>query len=128
MGLPNFAAMQQGPRRGIPHSRGLDLSMGPIVRGGQLVDMVPHIASDGADGDYRAILSEYVESKKFYPEQARDNNQQGTVIIRALITRDGTVKDVHLVETSESRPLGSCVAEHVSRQAPAAVSRRHEGE
>ena len=105
MGLPNFAAMPRGPRFGAPHSRGLDLSMGPVVQGGRLVDMVPHISSDGADGDYREALSNYVEGHKFYPEQARSNGEEGTVVIRALITRDGTVKDVHLVETSQSRPL-----------------------
>ena len=105
LSLPNFAANPHSASRGLRNSRSLDLSMGPVVEGGQLRDLVPHIASAGADGDYMERLGEYVETHKYYPEQAGRNGEQGTVVVRALIARDGTVKDVHLEETSESRML-----------------------
>ncbi len=105
MNLPNFAAMGRTPVRGLHNSRSIDLSMGPVIEGGQLKDAVPHIASPGADGDYMELLSNYVETHKYYPEQAGRNGEQGTATIKAMITRDGTVKDVRLEESSESRLL-----------------------
>jgi TonB family protein len=105
MNLPNFAAMGRHPVRGLHNSRSIDLSMGPVIEGGQLKDAVPHIASPGADGDYMELLSNYVETHKFYPEQAGRNGEQGTATIKALISRDGTVKDVRLEESSEYRML-----------------------
>ena len=105
MALPNFAGGPQRPTHGLRNSRSMDLSMGPVIEGGQLRDAVPHVASAGADGDYMEALGEYVETHKFYPELAGRNGEQGTVVVRALIARDGTVKDVRLEQTSESRLL-----------------------
>ncbi len=105
MALPNFAAEPSRPSHGLRDSRSMDLSMGPVVQGGELRDAVPHVASAGADGDYMGLLGEYVETHKFYPELAGRNGEQGTVVVRALIARDGTVKDVRLDQTSESRML-----------------------
>ena len=92
-------------RNGLHGSKSLDLSMGLLIEGGQLKDAVPHVSSPGADGDYLELLSEYVETHKFYPERAAANGEDGVAVIRATIARDGTVKDVHLVESSGSRDL-----------------------
>jgi TonB family protein len=105
MALPNFAARPPSHARGLRNSRSFDLSMGPVIEGGQLKDAVPHIASPGADGDYMELLSEYVETHKYYPEEAGRNGEQGTATIKALIARDGTVKDVRLEQSSDSRML-----------------------
>jgi TonB family protein len=105
MNLPNFAARSARPTRGLHNSHSYDLSMGPVIEGGELKDAVPHIASPGADGDYMQLLSDYVETHKYYPEQAGRNGEQGTATIKAVIARDGTVKDVHLEQSSESRML-----------------------
>ena len=92
-------------RNGLHGSKSLDLSMGLLIEGGQLKDAVPHVSSPGADGDYLELLSEYVETHKFYPERAASNGEDGVAVIRATIARDGTVTDVHLVESSGSRDL-----------------------
>ena len=92
-------------RNGLHGSKSLDLSMGLLIEGGQLKDAVPHVSSPGADGDYLELLSEYVETHKFYPERAAANREDGVAVIRATIARDGTVRDVHLVESSGSRDL-----------------------
>ena len=89
-------------RRGLRGSKSLDLSLGMLVRGGMLQEAVPHVTSPGADGDYLELLNEYVETHKYYPEQAAANNEAGVSVIRATILRDGTVKDVQLVESSGS--------------------------
>jgi TonB family protein len=105
MALPSFAQHAPSHARGMRNSRSMDLSMGPVIEGGQLRDAVPHIASAGADGDYMERLSEYVESHKYYPEQAGRNGEQGTAVVSVLMSRDGTVKDVRLEQSSESRML-----------------------
>jgi len=92
-------------RNGLHGSKSLDLSMGLLIEGGQLKDAVPHVSSPGADGDYLELLNEYVETHKFYPERAANNGEDGVAVVRATIERDGTVKDVHLVESSGSRDL-----------------------
>ena len=83
--------------------------MGPVIQGGQLRDAVPHIASAGADGDYMEMLSEYVETHKYYPEQAGRNGEQGTAVVKVLMARDGTVKDVRLEQSSESHMLDAAL-------------------
>ena len=105
MNLPNFASHAPSHARGLRNSRSMDLSMGPLIEGGQLRDAVPHIASNGENGDYDELLTEYVETHKYYPEQAGRNGEQGTATIKALIARDGTVKNVRLEQSSESRML-----------------------
>jgi TonB family protein len=92
-------------QRGVRGSHGLSLALGMTVRGGQLIDAVPHITAPGANGEYLDALSDYVESHKFYPEDAAQNGEQGTAVIKATIARDGTVKDVKLVESSGSQTL-----------------------
>jgi protein TonB len=91
--------------RGLHNSHSLDLSMGPMIEGGQVREAIPHIASAGADGDYLERLSEYVETHKYYPESAARVGEDGISIIRALIRRDGTVENVQLEQSSGSRTL-----------------------
>lgn len=91
--------------RGMVGSRSLNLAMGLLIQGGQLKEVVPHVSSPGANGEYLEILSEYVESHKYYPERAAQNGEDGVSVIKITITRDGTVKDVGLVETSGSHEL-----------------------
>lgn len=90
---------------GLRGSRSLDLSLGLTVKGGQLRDAVPHVSSPGADGDYIEALTAYVETHKFYPERAAREGESGTAVIKAVIARDGRVKDVRLVESSGSKWL-----------------------
>ena len=105
MAVQNFAPHAASHARGLHNSRSMDLSMGPLIEGGQLRDAVPHVSSAGADGDYDELLTEYVETHKYYPEQAGRNGEQGTATIKALVSRDGTVKSARLEQSSESRML-----------------------
>lgn len=93
------------PPRGLRHSRSLDLSVRPEVRGGQIVDAVAHVISPGASSDYLAGISEYVETHKFYPPESAANGEQGTSVIEVTIARDGRVRDVRLRESAGSRWL-----------------------
>jgi protein TonB len=107
-GMPIYGAPSEAPQRvprGLRGSHSMNLALGLDVQGGQLREAVPHVSSPGADGDYLERLSDYVETHKFYPELAAKNREAGVAVIKATILRDGTVKDVRLVESSGSRTL-----------------------
>ncbi len=91
--------------QGLRNSRSLDLAMGPVIAGGTIHDAVPHVSSPGASSDYLEGISEYIETHKFYPEQAAEAGEEGTSVISVTIARDGRVKDVHLVESAGSNWL-----------------------
>ncbi|HWA81655.1 MAG TPA: TonB family protein [Acetobacteraceae bacterium] len=57
--------------------------------------------------DWRAELTQWVNARKYYPEQALELGQQGSVMIRLVIARDGSVRDVQLLQSSGSPFLDS---------------------
>ncbi len=57
--------------------------------------------------DWRAELTQWVNERKYYPEQALELGQQGSVMIRLVIARNGSVLSDTLVESSGSPFLDS---------------------
>jgi periplasmic protein TonB len=92
-------------RRGTPSSRNLDLALGPMVRDGKLLDPVSHMNAPGATADWRNAVSAWVAAHKYYPEQAAEQGEDGVSVIRAVISRDGTVQSVQLLNRSGSQWL-----------------------
>lgn len=101
----SFAPAPPMAYRGLRHSKSLDLSMGPVIAGGRIQDAVAHVSSPGASADYIEGISEYVETHKFYPQQAADNGDEGTSVLEVTISRDGRVRNVRLVASAGSRWL-----------------------
>jgi|GEM_PF-2850174 protein TonB len=105
-----FSLAPRQPRSlsaGLPGSRSLDLSAGPVVRGGRLTDAVAHVVGPGGAADYMELLSEFIETHKYYPPSALADNEEGTAAISITIERDGTVRSLRLVSSSGSRILDS---------------------
>ncbi len=103
-----FSLAPQGPRSaasGLPNSRSLDLSAGPVIRGGRLTDSVAHVVGQGGRADYLALLSEFIETHKYYPEGAARNGEEGSATVRLTVMRDGTVRALSLVASSGSSLL-----------------------
>ncbi len=90
---------------GLSNSRAIDLAAGPVVRNGRLVDQVAHTIGTHGYGDYMELLDDFVESHKYYPQDAADNGEQGTAVLEVTVTRDGTVKNLRLVSSSGSPTL-----------------------
>ena len=90
---------------GAEAAAGTTLSMGAFAHGGQALDATAHISMPGAHGDYDELLFEYAVRHLSYPENAASNDEDGTVIIRVRIARDGTVTDVKLLKSSVYRVL-----------------------
>jgi TonB family protein len=93
------------PPAGLRNSRGLDLSAGPVVRGGRLVDSVAHVVGPGGRGDYLALLSEFIETHKYYPPEAARNGEDGSATVELTVRRDGKVEALNLVTSSGSELL-----------------------
>ena len=90
---------------GLRNSRSLDLAEGPVISGGQLHDAVTHVIGPSGPQDYMALLSEYIETHKYYPESAAASGEQGVAAVRVTIERDGSVSGLSLAESSGSRTL-----------------------
>ncbi len=90
---------------GLRNSRSLDLSAGPVVRGGRLTDAVAHVVGQGGAADYLALLSEFIETHKYYPEGAAQNGEEGSATVQLTVLRDGTVKRLNLTSSSGSSLL-----------------------
>jgi protein TonB len=90
---------------GLRSSRGLDLSAGPVIRGGRLTDSVAHVVGQGGAADYLALLSEFIETHKYYPEGAAQNGEEGSATVELTVRRDGTVRALSLASSSGSSLL-----------------------
>jgi len=96
---------ERGASAGLRSSRSLDLSAGPVIRGGRLTDAVAHVVGPGGTADYLALLSEFIETHKYYPEGAARNGEEGSATVRLTVLRDGTVKGLDLLSSSGSSLL-----------------------
>lgn len=90
---------------GLRNSRSLDLSAGPVISGGRLRDSVAHVVGQGGEADYLALLSEFIETHKYYPEGAANNGEEGSATVRLTVRRDGTVEGLDLTSSSGSSLL-----------------------
>jgi protein TonB len=96
---------QQEASGGLRNSRSLDLSAGPVIRGGHLRDSVAHVVGPGGEADYLALLSEFSETHKYYPEGAARNGEEGSATVRLTVRRDGTVEALDITSSSGSSLL-----------------------
>jgi periplasmic protein TonB len=49
---------------------------------------------------YRALLSEWLEAHKRYPESARDQDEQGSAVLRFVVERSGRVAQYAVVKST----------------------------
>lgn len=83
-------------------SKGLDLTLGPKAGGGLKSESEPDYSGPNLGSDWMAALRAWVNARKYYPEAAVMNGDQGVSVVRVVMERDGTVRSVVL-----ERPSGS---------------------
>jgi periplasmic protein TonB len=49
---------------------------------------------------YRALLSEWIESHKRYPESTREPNEEGSAVLRFVVERSGRVTEFAIIKSS----------------------------
>lgn len=72
----------------------------------------------GAEADYYALLQTWLEKHKRYPRRAKLRNQQGVVLLRFVVARDGKVTDFSIEQSSAHKLLDDEVRKMIERSQP----------
>ncbi len=96
----NASPSQNAPGR---PSRGFDLS--PSLQGGPDTASLGYVSGAKPSGDWMSALRKWVDARKYYPEQAIAQMEQGSVTLMIDIDRTGKVLQVRLAGTSQSQFL-----------------------
>ncbi len=83
----------------------INLSLGPMVQGGQLSMPFSMRGGHGMTSDYQSMIDDWVEAHKYYPEAAARRGHDGNVTIHVTWNRDGKVLDVQLESGSGDQDL-----------------------
>ncbi len=84
-------------------SRGFDLSTAP--QGGPESSSLGYVSGAKPSGDWMSALRRWVDARKYYPEQAIAQLEQGNVTLLVNIDRSGRVLSVQLADSSRSQFL-----------------------
>ncbi|HYZ64982.1 MAG TPA: TonB family protein, partial [Acetobacteraceae bacterium] len=91
--------------RGTVASRAIDLSPGPPRDGPSRSDPYAQIRARNASVDWNRALEAYWLRHRYYPRQAAEAGEDGTVVIELTVARSGRVESVQLVSRSGSQWL-----------------------
>ena len=67
---------------------------------------------------YLAALAAEIDRNKYYPLSSRRRGEEGTVLVRFVIQKDGDFSDLSVVESSGSRRLDKAALKTLRRVAP----------
>jgi protein TonB len=67
------------------------------------------------ESHYLTSVRNSIEAHKFYPARARRRHEQGTVMLRLVLRRDGSVGEVSLAASSGAGVLDDAALEAVRR-------------
>ncbi len=95
-------------RRGRASGSGapMDLSLGPLVRGGKL--LTPYASTStikGVSDDYGDEIGAWIRRHMYYPEDAARRGEDGPSHVHVVLDRQGRVKSIRLVDSSGSLAL-----------------------
>jgi protein TonB len=102
-GGPAARSPSQPRTSSAPHRAGtIDMSLGPSAKG--ILNNTPKSDLDTEEGgpDWRNALAQWVAEHAYYPEQARNNNEEGDVTVHVRADHDGRVREVQLTRKSGS--------------------------
>ncbi|MBV8915372.1 MAG: energy transducer TonB, partial [Acetobacteraceae bacterium] len=86
-------------------SRAIDLSLGPPRQGPLRSDPYADIRAANASADWNRGLMAYWLRHRYYPQQAVENGEDGTVVIELTVNRSGHVEAVDVKSRSGSQWL-----------------------
>lgn len=85
------------------------------------VQTIPVRAAPAPQRDYGWLaetLRERIEELKRYPPMARMNNWQGKVVLKFVVTEDGTVENLEVVQSSGHAVLDEAAMDTIRRASP----------
>jgi periplasmic protein TonB len=89
-----------------PQEMALPLPTAPAPR---VASLPPPVQAPVISADYRAMLSNWLESHKRYPEDARQRGEEGRAVLRFRIDRSGRVLDYAVVSSTGYGDLDAAV-------------------
>ncbi len=96
---PSFAAAPPAPT--MPAYRTTPAAMAPTQQAALPPARVPAPASSGTvSRGYEALLGEWLNSHKRYPESAREHGEEGRAVLRFAVERNGRVSQFAVVRSS----------------------------
>jgi len=109
--LPRVARPAPASRPAAPPVRTLNSVEPPTQSSGPLQQAAPAIPGPAAQAQtevsasWRSALANWLQSYRTYPDEARRRAEEGTVLVRFSVARDGHVLEVTLVRGSGSPTL-----------------------
>lgn len=88
-----------------PGLHGLNLAVGPVIQNGRITESVTHVRGAHGNEDYAEEIRAFVETHKYYPQQAAQNGEEGAATLTVTIRRDGSIKHLQWVSRSGSALL-----------------------
>lgn len=109
--LPRVTRPVPASRPAAPPVRTLNSVEPPTQSSGPLQQAAPAIPAPAAQAQnevsagWRSALANWLQSHRTYPDEARRRAEEGTVLVRFSVARDGHVLEVTLVRSSGSPTL-----------------------
>jgi TonB family protein len=88
------------PTQHIPGT--IDMSLGPASKGAANASPLSDNDAEAEGADWRNALSRWVAEHAYYPEQARQNGDEGDARVHVVVEPNGHVREVELVGKSGS--------------------------
>jgi len=105
LSLGPAAPRPRAAARGSVASRAIDLSPGPPRQGPSPLDPYAQIRAANASADWNRGLEAYWRRHRYYPRQAAEGGEDGTVVIQLTVNRSGKVESVEIKSRSGSQWL-----------------------
>jgi protein TonB len=67
------------------------------------------------EDQYRAALRDAIEKNKHYPRRARQLKREGSVVVRFIIERDGSIRNIEILHSSGMRILDDAALQAVRK-------------
>ncbi|MBV9653153.1 MAG: energy transducer TonB [Acetobacteraceae bacterium] len=99
---PSRAAKRAAPN---PDAQSPPMTAGPAAQALPPSPAKPAPDAVAAAANWRSALAAWLQSHRVYPEAARRRGEQGRVVVRFTVARDGQVRDVQLADSSGSARL-----------------------
>jgi len=110
-------AVQAVPVQAAPHLEQEQIAQQPLAR----AHTIPVRAQPAPQRDYgwlADLLWNRIEELKHYPTVARLNNWEGKVVLKFVVTADGTVENLEVVESSGHAVLDEAAMDTIRRASP----------
>ena len=112
---PIALAPQAAPRRRPPPGGQMDMAMGPVPqrslapqrRNSTAGSPLSHVSGAKPSLDWGMAFQQWVQQRMFFPQAAAQAGEDGAVVLRVTVQKDGRVSAVQVITSSGSRWLDS---------------------